>query len=80
LQDKNYWIWGEASFGKSQWANDIRVPRDTDRKNFNKRWCGFDSRIGAEVIIEDWPGGVQGEMLPQHLKMWADRPRLSEQT
>jgi hypothetical protein len=73
LTQKNYWIWGAAGLGKSRWANNLVVAGDTYRKNYNKWWCGFDSRTVQKVVIEDWPGGQQGEILAQHCKIWGDR-------
>jgi hypothetical protein len=73
LTNKNFWIWGRAGLGKSRWANGLNVPGDCYRKNYNKWWCGFDSRTVQKVIVEDWPGGQQGEMLAQHCKIWGDR-------
>jgi hypothetical protein len=73
LSQKNYWIWGATGLGKSRWANNLIVAGDTYRKNYNKWWCGFDSRTVQKVIIEDWPGGQQGEILAQHCKIWGDR-------
>jgi hypothetical protein len=73
LPHKNIWIWGRAGIGKSRWADSLQVTGETFRKNFNKWWCGMESRSVRKVIIEDWPARPQGDMLAQHLKIWGDR-------
>jgi hypothetical protein len=73
LRNKNVWIWGAPGVGKSRWADSLQVTGETFRKNFNKWWCGMETRTVRKVIIEDWPARPQGDMLAQHLKIWADR-------
>jgi hypothetical protein len=73
LSHKNVWIWGGAGIGKSRWADNMPVTGETFRKNFNKWWCGMETRTVRKVIIEDWPARPQGDVLAQHLKIWGDR-------
>jgi hypothetical protein len=73
LTSKNVWMWGAPGLGKSRWANKLKVEGETFRKNYNKWWCGMETRTVQKVIIEDWPPAPQGEMLCQHLKVWGDR-------
>jgi hypothetical protein len=73
LSHKNIWLWGGAGIGKSRWADQMQVTGETFRKNFNKWWCGMETRTVRKVIIEDWPARPQGDMLVQHLKIWGDR-------
>jgi hypothetical protein len=73
LSSKNVWMWGAPGLGKSRWANQMKVSGETFRKNWSKWWCGMETRSVQKVIIEDWPPAPQGDMLCQHLKVWADR-------
>jgi hypothetical protein len=73
LPRKNVWIWGEPGIGKSRWADNLPTSGETFRKNFNKWWCGMETRTVTKVIIEDWPASPQGDILGMHLKIWGDR-------
>jgi hypothetical protein len=73
LSRKNVWIWGAPGIGKSRWANEVETGGECYKKNFNKWWCGFDTRDVTKVLIEDWPCKPMGDMLTQHLKVWGDR-------
>jgi hypothetical protein len=70
---KNIWIWGRAGIRQSRWADNLGVTGETFRKNYNKWWCGMETREVKKVIIEDWPASPAGDILGQHLKIWADR-------
>jgi hypothetical protein len=73
LSRKNIWIWGAPGIGKSRWANTVETGGEVYKKNYNKWWCGFDAMEVTKVLIEDWPPRPAGDMLVQHLKVWADR-------
>ena len=74
LKKKNFWIWGEAGVGKSRMARKGVEHYRIFSKPFNKWWNGFDSENTVRVIIDDWPDMDHGgDMLCQHLKVWADR-------
>jgi hypothetical protein len=80
LWHKNIWIWGTAGIGKSRWADKLAVTGDTFRKNFNKWWCGMETRTVRKVIVEDWPARPMGDMLAQHIKIWGDRYCFAAET
>jgi hypothetical protein len=73
LTRKNVWLWVAPGIGKSKWANNLATSGETFRKNFNKWWCGMETRTVTKVIVEDWPASLQGDVRSQHLKIWGDR-------
>lgn len=74
LKSKNLWIWGPAGVGKSRLARTSIDMNLVYEKPLNKWWDGFDQDSIKRVIIEDWPDKDNGgNMLSQHLKIWADR-------
>ena len=73
LPSKNYWIWGPAGVGKSQWATSIASVGETYKKNCNKWWDGFSFIEHTCVVIEDYPCAPAGAVLTQFVKVWGDR-------
>ena len=74
LQRKNLWIYGVAGVGKSFAARQGVDQWKVFNKPYNKWWGGWNRLRHDRVIIEDWPSQENGgEMLLQHLKIWADR-------
>lgn len=74
LKSKNFWICGAPGVGKSRLARHGLNHYEMFSKPFNKWWNGFDPEKTKRVIIDDWPDMDHGgDMLVQHLKIWADR-------
>lgn len=74
LKAKNFWISGAPGVGKSRLARQGLQHFEMYNKPFNKWWNGFNPEITKRVIIDDWPDVDHGgDMLVQHLKIWADR-------
>lgn len=73
LEQKNYWIWGEPGIGKSQLAATQGNYSEIYKKNFNKWWDGYNLMAHKIVILDDYPCLPQGNVLVQHMKIWADR-------
>ena len=74
LKKKNFWIWGQPGVGKSRMARQGLDHWKVFSKPFNKWWNGFNLERTKRVVIDDWPDMDHGgDMLCQHLKVWADR-------
>jgi hypothetical protein len=74
LREKNLWIWGPTSTGKSRWANCQAPPGYLLKKNVNKWWCGYNPVKHRCVVIDDYPSiNSGGNCLVHHMKLWADR-------
>jgi len=74
LKKKNFWIWGESGVGKSKMAREGVKHWEVFSKPWNKWWNGFNMEKTKRVVIDDWPDMTHGgDMLCQHLKVWADR-------
>ena len=72
LKSKNIWLWGISGVGKSKWARQQALEKETYVKNCNKWWDGYKDSEVKLIIIEDFPRD-QGNWLINVMKIWCDR-------
>jgi hypothetical protein len=74
LKDKNIWLWGSTSTGKSRWADQQAPARYLLKKYRNKWWEGENAGKCRVAVREDSPSmSSGGNGLVHHMKLCSDR-------